>query len=65
MLPAETFQANEKQPATAKADEAPSALGVYDPKNVQKMMKDAEQVKQLMEQRTKQLEQQLKEQGGN
>ena len=29
------------------------------------MMQDAEQVKQLMEQRNKQLEQQLKEQGGN
>ena len=65
MLPAETFQADEDQPATVKADEAPSALGVYDPKNVQKMMQDAEQVKQLMEQRNKQLEQQLKEQGGN
>ena len=65
VLPAETFQADEEQPATVKADEAPSALGVYDPKNVQKMMQDAEQVKQLMEQRNKQLEQQLKEQGGN
>ncbi|WP_209327500.1 DUF4124 domain-containing protein [Pseudoalteromonas sp. PA2MD11] len=65
VLPAETFQADENQSATVKADEAPSALGVYDPKNVQKMMQDAEQVKQLMDQRTKQLEQQLKERGGN
>lgn len=65
VLPAETFQADEKQAATVKTDEVPSALGIYDPKNVQKMMQDAEQVKQLMEQRNKQLEQQLKEQGGN
>ncbi|WP_281547254.1 DUF4124 domain-containing protein [Pseudoalteromonas sp. PAR1] len=65
VLPAETFQADEKQAATVKTDETPSTLGVYDPKNVQKMMQDAEQVKQLMEQRNKQLEQQLKEQGGN
>ena len=65
VLPAETFQADEKQAATVKADETSSVLGVYDAKNVQKMMQDAEQVKQLMEQRTKQLEQQLKEQGGN
>ncbi|MBD56985.1 DUF4124 domain-containing protein [uncultured Pseudoalteromonas sp.] len=65
VLPAETFQADEKQAATVKADETPSTLGVYDPKNVQKMMQDAEQAKQLMEQRNKQLEQQLKKQGGN
>jgi len=65
VLPAETFQADENQPAVVKADEKSSALGVYDPKNVQKMMQEAEQVKQLMEQRTKQLEKQLKEQGGN
>jgi hypothetical protein len=65
VLPGETFQADEKQAATVKADETPSTLGVYDPKNVQKMMQDAEQAKQLMEQRNKQLEQQLKKQGGN
>ncbi|MEZ7279317.1 DUF4124 domain-containing protein [Pseudoalteromonas sp. 68 DY56-GL68] len=65
VLPAETFQVDDNQPSTVKADVTPPAFGVYDAKNVQKMMQDAEQVKQLMEQRTKQLEQQLKEQGGN
>ncbi len=65
VLPAESFQVDDNQPATVKAGETLSTLGVYDSKNLQKMMQDAEQVKQLMEQRNKQLEQQLKEQGGN
>ncbi len=65
VLPAETFQADEKQSSTVKADVTPPALGVYDAKNVQKMMQEAEQVKQLMEQRNKQLEKQLQEQSGN